>query len=620
MAFKPYLISNMRVGRVTALDPWLLPKDAFSTLKNAHLRYGVLEKRRGYTQFARMIHTACDTKKDTYPGLPVMGIFNYYRTGSSEKLIAMDTERLNIFNTTTSKFVDVTRIIIHFKPGASQNHTPAVGDVCEGATTKAYGEIENVVIDHGTCPNGNADGWIIFKNGTITGNFQDAENLRDKGTPANIYGDSDGTEFTNVFTGDDSNFFWYQGSAPSWSPKGYFTNNKDQVQRYDGTVQTSTPYQVDLDVEGGPDNDLETCLMIFVVKNRLVFLNTVEKGTRYAGRARWSEVNNPDIVKATSYKDSPIDDEIVSADFIGDELYVAFTKNFMRLTYTGDATEPFKWDTIDDTEGSRATMSTITFSDELITIGATKIIGFDRRMATDISEKIPTFILEMNQNSISYCYGLVLEEEEEIYESYASPDSADALPDNVLVLNYEDHSFATYDFHAHVFGYYNTITDLILDDLADGVSCDDMDFALDDVSMQAGYPITLMGCRDGWLYRLNYGGDDNGSAIKFEAKGGEWNPYTEEGKQVCLGWIDFLVENDGTSFDVDFFVNSRQSSYQTKAVICLDSDSKKRLIWKRVFSGAVGSFHVIDLSNNAKTNRPRIHAIKPWFEPAGDLL
>ncbi len=51
-------ISNFRTGFDEAVEPWLLPRDAFQVLKNAHLYRGVVEKIAGYTLYARMSYRA----------------------------------------------------------------------------------------------------------------------------------------------------------------------------------------------------------------------------------------------------------------------------------------------------------------------------------------------------------------------------------------------------------------------------------------------------------------------------------------------------------------------------------------------------------------------------------
>lgn len=52
--YKPLSISNFRTGFDESVEPWLLPRDAYQILKNAHLYRGVLEKINGYDLYARM--------------------------------------------------------------------------------------------------------------------------------------------------------------------------------------------------------------------------------------------------------------------------------------------------------------------------------------------------------------------------------------------------------------------------------------------------------------------------------------------------------------------------------------------------------------------------------------
>lgn len=50
--YQKFLISNSRTGFDEALEPWLLPGDAYQSILNAHLYRGVLEKIQGYELFA----------------------------------------------------------------------------------------------------------------------------------------------------------------------------------------------------------------------------------------------------------------------------------------------------------------------------------------------------------------------------------------------------------------------------------------------------------------------------------------------------------------------------------------------------------------------------------------
>ncbi len=52
--YQAFPISNFRIGYDESVEPWLLPRDAYQILKNAHLYRGVLEKIAGYDLYAKM--------------------------------------------------------------------------------------------------------------------------------------------------------------------------------------------------------------------------------------------------------------------------------------------------------------------------------------------------------------------------------------------------------------------------------------------------------------------------------------------------------------------------------------------------------------------------------------
>lgn len=52
--YQGFAISNFRTGFDESVEPWLLPRDAYQKLVNAHLYRGVLQKIAGYTLYAKM--------------------------------------------------------------------------------------------------------------------------------------------------------------------------------------------------------------------------------------------------------------------------------------------------------------------------------------------------------------------------------------------------------------------------------------------------------------------------------------------------------------------------------------------------------------------------------------
>jgi len=687
--YKPYPIYDMRTGKKTDTEPWLLPKDGFETLSNCRLKKGVLEKRKGYSFFGQHLEVDTSTKAPTLQTNPIMGIFNHY-TGSSEQLIIMDQDRICKYLTSPSldkditafsdagggevqaaceghgfvdddkvtisgttnyngtfnitkvdadnfkftdtwvsddgtgsasqeKFLDLTRHKIRFKHASKQTWSPAVGETVEGATSGATGEVAEVIVDTGTFGGSDANGTIIFVNGSVTGTFNtNGEDLFESGTPANIVGEADGTGTDDEFTGDNTNFFWLE----NWGEVSYITNNNDVIQKYNGT--NLSRLHIDLDVEGGPDNDVTSAKLIFALKQKLVIFDITERGSDYHQRARWSENNDVTTWKDANYIDADTDEWIISADFIGDNLIVFFERSVWKFSYTGDPDQPFRWDRVDSVEGCYAQMSIVAFSDELFGVGPTRLVGTDGRETYGIDERIPDFMLEWTQNSVSYSYSLVVEEEREALISYTSQDASahndgNTYPDRLLVLNYEDNSFSTYGIETHCMGYSSLESDLILDDIDDAL--DDIDYSFDDKSLQAGYPTTLFGTSGGMIYKMNDTGADNGADIEFSAVSGQWNPFTEQGLKARLGWIDFLVDVDSdVTFDVENYINTDTSYFQLKTVTCEAVDGSDDMAWHRVFVGAEAAFHRINITNNASANRPRIHAIVPYFEEGAPLI
>jgi len=618
MNFKPYPILALKTGKQTNFEPWLLPKDAFKSLINWRIRNGVLEKRKGYEKFGRFVHTNTATAADTNPGNAVMGIKNYLNDGDYT-LLAMDTKRVNKYDTGTSAFIDLTRKKIHVIPVSGQNTTPVAGDIVEGVTSGAYGTVESLITDYGDFIAKTAHGTIVFVNGSITGTFVTGEQLRDKNTPANIFGASDGAASDQEFTGDDLDYF----RLTNWINKGYITNNNDQIQKYDGTALSRL--YIDLDDEGGYANDVNSCKFIFVYRGHLILLSTVE-GDSYTRRVRYSQVDNPQIWPALNYNDNnDTGDSITAAEFLGDDLIVWFGRRTYKLVYTTDSDVPFAWQKItvaenkSVSEGCNAPHSIVSLGNSLLCIGFTRIVATDGRDETPIDNKIPDEMLGWNQSAIEYSNGFALTEEKEVWWSYVS--SAVDKPDGVLVYNYEDGSFTNFTLtDVHCFGDTTLESSLVLDDLADSILLDDITYSFDDKSLQAGYPLSLMGDRNGYIFRLNIGGNDDGAVIEATARGGRWNPYIEQGQKAELGWLDFLVDtNSNITITIRDYIDTDSAITVSKEFVCDGNALEDEKVWKRVYINAIGAFHNISIVND-ESDSPRIHAIIPYFRPVGRAL
>lgn len=613
-SYEPHLIYDMRTGLRLDRQPWLSPQDAFRTLEDCYLQYGVLRKRSGYTEFADFVHIDSATfgtglfgrgkfgigGVERKPGNAIMGIYNFYKK-TLEQLLIMDTRRVNKYNASAGLCDDITTLNARFKSGQKEI---LVGDTITGASSGDTAIVVAVVLDKGTWAGSDASGTLILSSAS-PGDFQ-AENITVGGSTVAIL--TEGCSYEE-FTGDDADFFWFE----NWKGVGYFTNNQDQIRKYDGSYVTK--FNIDLDVEGGPDNDVNTCLLVFHMEGRLILLRTTERGTAHYQRLRWGEIGTTNF-KDAKHLDAPRDDWIIGADFIGGELIVFFERGVMKIVYTGDPDTPFKWEKVDSVEGCYATMSLAAFSDEIICVGPTRFISCDGREVEGIDDKIPDLMLNFNQAALNYCYAMVIEEMRQALISHVSA-SADK-PDRALVINYEEDSFAIFNLPIHTMGYSSLLTTLSTDDMT-GISLDDLDYSLDDKTLLAGYPTSLMGCRDGKIYKMNDGGSDGGSAIEMRAIGGRWNPYSEEGYKAILQKIDFLVDRVNTTFDVKFYKNTNIQSYQTKTVDCSDDNTLLGKVWRSARCGVQAEFHSIEINHATTGASPKIHALRLWFRRGGRI-
>ena len=516
-------------------------------------------------------------------------------------------------------FTDASKHRIRFDSTA-QSWAPTNGDTVEQVTSGATGVVDTVVVDYGSFGGMDAIGTVIFQRGTVTGTFNATDQLFESGTPANIVGDAKTAGNDGLWTGDNTNFFWIENWTLSGESKTYITNNKDPLQIYDGT--NLVQYSIDIGTSAARDgsNDVNSALLVFVIKERVVIFSTVEEGTSFNQRARWSGIKEPYLWPTESFKDAPTEDYIVSADFLGDDLYVWFENSVWRFAYTGDSANPFEWIRITAQDGAIAQMSLTSRNNLQRAIGPTKILGNNGDVVREIDQKIPDVVLDWNPDSAPYSFGADAEEERRIYYTYARPatpahSDGNQYPDRALIQNYEDNNWAVHRHEIHSMGFSSLESDIDwnIDD-----AWEDIEFSWNSSNVSSGFPFTIIGDHAGILFQINTGGTDDGDAIEFNAKTARFNPYTKQGQKAKLWKIQVLCDvNPDVTFDVELFLNTDSTAYQTTSINTIAVEGSDSKAWYTAFSGATGWFHSFNFTNDAVSNRPRIHAIRLFLKPAG---
>lgn len=518
------------------------------------------------------------------------------------------------------QFTDASKHRIRFDFTAQSGYTPSNGDVIEQAVSGATGIVDTVVVDYGTFGNNNAVGTVIFQDGTVTGTFNGTDQLFESGTPVNIVGNAITVGNDSNWTGDNTNFFWVENWTLGGDAKTYITNNNDPVEVYDGNSLTQLSIDIGLADDRTGENDVNSALLIFVVKERIVILNTNENGTDFKQRARWSGIKEPQLWPLNSFKDAPTEDAIVTADFLGDDLYVWFENSVWRFVWTGDSVDPFEWQRVSAQDGAIAQMSLTTRGNLQRAVGPTEILANNGNIVSHIDQKIPDVVLEWNPDSAPYTVSADLEEEKEIYFTYARVETVanadgNKYPDRALILNYEDNNWSVCSHPIHSMGF-STLEADVTWDLDE--AWEDIDFSWNQNNTVSGFPFTIIGDHGGLLFQINAGGADDGEAIEFNAGTARFNPYNNQGKKAKLWKVELLCDiNPDVSFDFELFLDSDSTKYATTTINTIAVDGADNKAWYPAFSGAVGFFHSANITNNDTGNRPRIHAMRWWFKPAG---
>jgi hypothetical protein len=599
--YESFPIYDFKSGLHLDKQPWLIPRDAFSSIKNAFIYQGVLEKRKGFSFWDGFVNEIEDESlgNTVNEQLTYSGTLAHYPLRPKDLIISTAGPG--------ETFTDQGDGTLDGDNGGSGtiNYTTGAWSITYGSNP---GGSHAITADYNYYPELPIMGLTTFYQDAGSSQFLVLNTKRiNKYDPVNAeLIDLTGAD---IFTGTDEDFFWFD----IWKDTLFITNNFDRIKKYDGGNVTN----FDVDFDGDENNDVDNCLLIFTYKGHLVLLRPTEKGYHKPHRARWSVSNSFTNWKESEgggFVDCPTIDWIMGADFIGDDLVVMFERSIWILKYTGDPALPFRWEQVKSTEGCYATFSVMPFSDEILFLGPVQICGTDGIDVYGIDKKIPDFSLNFDSEKFQYSYSIVIEEKRDSWLSFV-PTGKD-LPEQILALNYEEGTWSIFDLAFHSFGYFKQVADLTWDDVEQ--TWDEIEWTWDEKELQAGYPVTLGGTHDGYLYKLNEGSSDNGSNIAAEVIGANWNPFVDKGLKARLGYLDFLVDVDpGIHFYVDFYKDDSSTPYLTKKITC---DGQGDKVWKRIFSGAVGRFHKIKIYHDEQAMTFRIHAISPWFAPAGRLI
>lgn len=354
--------------------------------------------------------------------------------------------------------------------------------------------------------------------------------------------------FQNTFRVTGSQFIWTGTSSDLFWSVNYFqafwaTNNvagfhaavgasppaeRDGIRWYDGSGAGQGWSNFNPQVN--TTDFLNGGLIILPYKDRLLVLNTLEGANlgatvRFPQRARWCQngtpyyVNAPagvgvdinswrsDIVGKGGFIDAPTAESIVSAEFIKDTLIVYFERSTWQLVYTGNEVLPFIWQKINTELGTESTFSIVPFDRGVFGIGNYGVITCDSVNVQRIDQKIPDEVFEIqNKNDgVKRVFGVRDYNAQLVYWSFPVNSDEDneapsyelTFPNQVLVYNYLDGSWAEFDDCFTCFGYWQRFSDITWAQL--NRTWESSNFSWNSGVLQARYPDVIAGNQRGFV-------------------------------------------------------------------------------------------------------------------------
>ena len=278
-----------------------------------------------------------------------------------------------------------------------------------------------------------------------------------------------------TWNGSDSDFFWSTNYAQDatgdlfWATNDNMTGSTRDPLRYYNTA-TWTDFTPAIDAS----NTMYNARVILPFKGRLVAFNTWEGTTagtittaaNFSRRARWSAVGSPiaanawrsDIIGQGSYLDAPTSEAIVGVEYIKDTMVVKFERSSWKFVYTGNEVLPFVFQKINTELGAESSFCLVPFDRGVFAVSNYGITTDDSVNVSRIDLQIPdtTFKINNLNSGLRRIQGVRDFYNELVYWAYPTSIHADKqiYPNNVLVYNYRNNTYATFLDSYTCFGYF----------------------------------------------------------------------------------------------------------------------------------------------------------------------
>lgn len=217
---------------------------------------------------------------------------------------------------------------------------------------------------------------------------------------------------------------------------------------------------------------------------------------------------------------------ITGATILGQVLALNFDRMAYTLEKTRDAFNPYFGRGVPGPLGTNAKFSAVSWNDTVRSIGRTGILGQDGRQNLRVDNKIPYFTANIiDQLSFNLTYGGFDRLNNQFLWSYKISETDSDTQNSVLVGNYEENTWSTFDQRFSVFGQTDLGLNLSWDQIesASGnqswAQWDTTEEIWNQIGLGLSVQKTLAGDDLGFIYELNRDYDDYFSVISAISNG-----------------------------------------------------------------------------------------------------
>lgn len=570
---------------------------------------------------------------------PIMAIKQYQDdTNNSRLLVACDTKRAAVYNNSTNRFDPICNVSEQIGAGDGTmgpfTFTAGFGNIAHDSFF--LDGVTETFQDTGTgnlVGSAGGTGTINYSTGSFTVTFN-ANNSQIWQLSYSLNG--------NYFTGDETNFF----NSTNWQPTAdetaylYLTNDFDPITLFDGTNLARPPFAITQAHADSYTNDIQYALDVNVYKQRLLIVRPKVVGmTTASGQSiRWSAPFLPfnfvaDVAGNGGELSAPTASWIFTDNFLRDVLVCGFQRGSTWIfRYTGNDNEPFRWDKLNESKSIDAPYAGVQYDERVTNAGSNGLLACDGVNVSRYDLPIIDQFLDINQDTFYQCFAQRFDTLNQTWMCYPSQANNTNASDKILIYNFIENTWSTYDMPMSCLGLYFATFDAIFNDFQPGgmyydayPTFADADIPWDYFAFQDFAPVLLGGTHDGAVVLLNIGNLDNvaipydtPSDIDASITSTRWNPFVGIGEKVQFGYIDFYYEiNPNCVLTLSFFVNNSSAPAATRT-LTLDGSTNDDFAWKRIYLNIVGEFLQVNIESSVSENF-KISGMVLWAKPSGRL-